>query len=82
VRTPDGPISLLVDDVGEVIEVDTERINAAPETMDARAREMVTGVYQLPERLLLVLDVNKTADLAERSIQPATGQSRVVPQTL
>jgi hypothetical protein len=50
--------------------------------MDARAREMVTGVYQLPERLLLVLDVNKTADLAERSIQPATGQSRVVPQTL
>ncbi len=70
VRTPDGPISLLVDDVGEVIEMDTERISEPPETMDAGAREMVTGVYQLPERLLLVLDVARAADLSKAQSAP------------
>jgi purine-binding chemotaxis protein CheW len=55
VRTDEGPVSLLVDEIGDVIEVGEEGFERAPETMK-QARELVRGVYKLPDRLLLVLD--------------------------
>jgi purine-binding chemotaxis protein CheW len=55
VRTNEGPVSLLVDEIGDVIEVGEEGFERAPETMK-QARELVRGVYKLPDRLLLVLD--------------------------
>lgn len=72
VRTADGPVSLLVDDVGEVIEVDAATIESPPETIEGGARAMVEGVYQLPDRLLLILDVAKAADLSEGQRAPAS----------
>jgi len=66
VRTAEGPVSLLVDDVGDVLEVDADAIESAPETIAGRARAMVAGVYQLPDRLLLILDVGKAADLSDQ----------------
>ncbi len=65
VRTPDGPVSLLVDEVGDVIEAPSEAMEAPPETIESVARPLVQGVYQLPDRLLLVLDVAKAADLSD-----------------
>ena len=55
VRTDDGPVSLLVDEIGDVLEVEEEGFEHVPETM-RQARGLVRGVYKLPERLLLVLD--------------------------
>jgi purine-binding chemotaxis protein CheW len=55
VRNDDGAVSLLVDEIGDVIEIDAEQFEAPPETISATAREMVDGVYKLPGRLLLVL---------------------------
>jgi purine-binding chemotaxis protein CheW len=55
VRTDDGPVSLLVDEIGDVLEVEEEGFEQAPETM-RQARGLVRGVYKLPDRLLLVLD--------------------------
>ena len=55
VRTDDGPVSLLVDEIGDVLEVEEGGFEPAPETM-RQSRELVRGVYKLPERLLLVLD--------------------------
>lgn len=63
VPTPDGPVSLLVDDVGDVIEVAKDAAEPPPETIDPGARLMVEGVYQLPDWLLLVLDVARTAEV-------------------
>jgi purine-binding chemotaxis protein CheW len=58
VRTEDGPVSLLVDEIGDVIDVHDANFEPAPETVGGAARELVRGVYKLDGRLLLVLDVD------------------------
>jgi purine-binding chemotaxis protein CheW len=56
VCTDDGAVSLLVDEIGDVLEVDDEAFEPPPETLQGSARELVRGVYKLKDRLLLVLD--------------------------
>src|SRR4051812_39438855 len=57
VRTSDGAVSLLVDEIGDVVDVDSALHEGCPETLEGRARELVTGVYKLDGRLLLIIDV-------------------------
>lgn len=52
-----GAVSLLVDEIGDVLTVDQESFEAPPETLQGPARAMVRGVYKLPLHLLLELDV-------------------------
>jgi purine-binding chemotaxis protein CheW len=59
VRTADGAVSLLVDEIGDVLETEAEHCEEPPATLPGAARELIRGVYQLPERLLLVLDTEK-----------------------
>ncbi len=63
VRTEDGVLSLLVDEIGDVLEVDEELLEKPPPTIPQRVREVVSGVYKLSDRLLLVLDPEKVADV-------------------
>jgi purine-binding chemotaxis protein CheW len=63
VRTEDGAVSLLVDEIGDVVEVHEEQFERAPETIKGRATDLITGVYKMPERLLLVLDVERAIDV-------------------
>jgi purine-binding chemotaxis protein CheW len=63
VRTEDGPISLLVDEIGDVLEVDDSTFERPPETIDETTRELVRGVYKLQDKLLLVLDSEKVVNL-------------------
>ncbi len=60
IRTDEGAVSLLVDEIGDVLEVDAALYEEPPETLPAFARELIRGVYKLPERLLLILDTEKT----------------------
>ena len=62
-RGEDSPVSFLVDDVGEVIEVAADSCERPPDTLQGRVRELIQGVYPLPDELLLVLDTAKTLDL-------------------
>src|SRR5262245_41206255 len=62
VRTSDGPVSLLVDEIGDVIQVDDDTFERPPETLDDAARELIRGAYKLKGRLLLVLDQARTID--------------------
>lgn len=62
VRTPDGVVSLLVDEIGDVIEVDGDTFERPPETLTDDARELIRGAYKLKDRLLLVLDAARTID--------------------
>jgi purine-binding chemotaxis protein CheW len=64
VRTEDGAISLLVDEIGDVLDVDAATYERPPENLDPAVRELIRGVYKLKDRLLLVLDVERTVDLA------------------
>jgi purine-binding chemotaxis protein CheW len=65
VRTHDGAVSLLVDEIGDVIEVEEETLESPPETLRGFAREVVSGVYKLSERLLLALDIDRIVDLTD-----------------
>lgn len=58
-RHDDGAVSLLVDEIGDVIEVSEDDFEPPPETIATTAREMLEGVYKLPNRLLLVLSAEK-----------------------
>ena len=64
VRHEDGAVSLLVDEIGEVLEVEEEAFEPPPETLNGRARELILGVYKLQGRLLHVLDTDKALNPA------------------
>src|SRR5580704_15848000 len=64
VRTEDGAVSLLVDEIGDVLDVDTATYERPPENLDSAVRELIAGVYKLKDRLLLILDTERTVDLA------------------
>ena len=62
-RGEDSPVSFLVDDIGEVVEVAEGAWERPPETLRGEVRELIQGVCPLPGELLLVLDTAKTLDL-------------------
>jgi purine-binding chemotaxis protein CheW len=64
VQTDDGAISLLVDEIGDVLEVSDSQFEQPPETLRGVARELIRGAYKLPDRLLLILDTERTVSLA------------------
>ena len=45
IRTDDGAVSLLVDQIGDVLEVDADSYERPPETLSGIARQLVLGVY-------------------------------------
>jgi purine-binding chemotaxis protein CheW len=59
VRTQDEVVSLLVDQIGDVMEVSEDFYEQAPENIQGAMRELITGVYKLKDRLLLILDTKK-----------------------
>jgi len=65
VRTPDGAVSLLVDEIGDVIDVEESSFEAPPETLRGSVRATILGVYKLDSRLLHVLDTEKTCLVQE-----------------
>ncbi|MCU0534515.1 MAG: chemotaxis protein CheW [Hydrococcus sp. Prado102] len=59
VRTKDEIASLLVDDVGDVLEFTKDSFEPPPATLKGRVRELLQGAYQLPDGFLLILDIEK-----------------------
>jgi purine-binding chemotaxis protein CheW len=65
VRVNEEPVSLLVDEIGGVIEVSTVTFEATPSTVDPVVRPLILGAYTLPDQLLLLLDARKLLALSE-----------------
>jgi len=63
------PISLLVDDIGDVIDVEGRQLEAPPDTLPLPFREVTLGVYQLESSLLLALDIDRVT--GNRTSSPA-----------
>jgi purine-binding chemotaxis protein CheW len=66
VRTADGAISLLVDEIGDVVEVEEETFERPPETLHGKVRSLILGVHKLEKHLMHVLDTDKACDTSER----------------
>jgi purine-binding chemotaxis protein CheW len=59
VRTEEGPVSLLVDSIGGVLEVDRADYELPPETISGAGRDLIAGVYKVDGPLLHVLEVER-----------------------
>jgi purine-binding chemotaxis protein CheW len=56
VRTEDGTVSFLVDEIGEVMTIARSAFEKPPETLRGAGRGLIEGAYKLENRLLLLLD--------------------------
>ena len=63
VGTDDGAVSLLVDEIGDVLKVPESAFERPPETLTGVARELIRGAYKLEDRLLLILDTERTVNV-------------------
>jgi purine-binding chemotaxis protein CheW len=59
VRLHGEAVSLLVDSIADVVDVEAGDFEAPPDTLDGQARELIRGAYKLDGQLLLALDVHK-----------------------
>jgi len=64
IRREDGPISLLVDEIGDVVEVDEGSFEKPPDTLESGRQQFLRGVYKLKHKLLLLLDTDKAVAVA------------------
>lgn len=59
VRSDDGAVSLLVDEIGDVLEVGSDSYEPIPDNVPQVQRELILGVHKLEGRLLLILDTER-----------------------
>jgi purine-binding chemotaxis protein CheW len=63
VHTGEDAVSLLVDEIEDVLEVAEEDFEGPPATLRGNARTLIQGTYKLQNRLLLVLDTDEAIRL-------------------
>jgi purine-binding chemotaxis protein CheW len=57
IRLASESFSLLVDDVGDVINVSGKRLEPVPGTLNPRWKSVTRGVFRLEQRLFIILNV-------------------------
>jgi purine-binding chemotaxis protein CheW len=62
-HTGSGLASLVVDRIGDVLEVEDSAFERPPETLRGPARELIRGAYKLDKRLLLVLETEEVVKI-------------------
>ena len=58
IRREGGSVSLLVDDIGDVVEVSPDLFEPPPANMPKEQTQLMEGVFKLDGRLLLVLNTD------------------------
>jgi len=59
-------VSLVVNEVGEVMDIEPELIEPTPDTLDAGIQPYIDGVYKLKNELMLILNVSSAVDVTEQ----------------
>lgn len=63
IRDGENAVSLLVDRIGDVVEVDDELFELPPPTVHPSVRGLIRGSYKLVDRLLLVFDTREVINI-------------------
>lgn len=63
VRDGEGAVSLLVDEIGDVLNVRADAFEPVPDVVPRQLRNVVAGVYKLDKRLLLVVDLARLTSI-------------------
>ena len=71
VRVGGNAVSFLVDEIGDVVEVDESLSSAIPDTVPEAIRRLVTEVYKFDHELLHVVDAVRAAALPAESGAPS-----------
>lgn len=74
VRTSEGVVSLLVDQIGEVVEAEEATFEPLPDSVRGEIRQTIIGVHKLDRGLLHVLNLAATLD----GIATSDANSRVI----
>jgi len=72
VRSEDGAVSLLVDEIGDVVEVEESSFEPPPETLHGTVRSIIVGVHKLKDHLLHVMDIEKACQM--EAVEAAVAQ--------
>lgn len=59
-------LSLLVDQIGDVLEVEQSLFESTPDTLSESISRFMTGVYKTPGELLSILDINKIVEALQK----------------
>lgn len=79
VRTKEGPISLLIDQVGDIMDLESSSFEEPPPTVSDRIKDVILGAYKLHGRLVLILDIEKVIELNDESVDVGTFNNYEVP---
>jgi chemotaxis signal transduction protein len=52
-----------VDDIGDVLDLERENIELAPDNLSPEASQIIHSVYKMKDSLLLLLDTDSTIDV-------------------
>lgn len=63
IRVGDGFAGLLVDDVIQVLRIDSERIEHAPAVLEGIDREFISGIGRNDNRMIIILNLDNIADI-------------------
>jgi purine-binding chemotaxis protein CheW len=74
VRSEDGAVSLLVDEIGDVVEVEAATFENPPETLRGSVRNMILGIHKLDKKLMHVLDTEKACQITDAMEPSASGR--------
>jgi len=56
-------VALIVDEIGDVIEVEASSFEETPDTVPRKIQALMSGVYKIPNELLSVLDIDKISTI-------------------
>jgi len=60
IKTQDeAPISFVIEKIGDILEIPVSKLEKPPEKMEGIDKEYVEKIYQLPNKLLLLLNLEK-----------------------
>lgn len=79
IRHEDSAVRLLVDEIGDVLEVEDENLDPPRETLDSEARGLIRGSYKLTDRLMQVLDTQKVVSLGGQAASRLKGWGCAFP---
>jgi purine-binding chemotaxis protein CheW len=70
VRHEDESVSLLVDRIGEVVDLHEDAFEPPPDTLHGPLRDLINGAFKLDGRLMLALDTARATDTTSGYVAP------------
>jgi purine-binding chemotaxis protein CheW len=73
-RTPRGSVAVVVDSIGDVLEVGDDAFEAIPDTVQRAGKELIVAACKLQDRLLFIVDAMSLTNA--RAAQVAATETR------